>query len=101
MLNTTTNAVLQLHTRLKYNEATPGTRNNNLMLEELENAVIMTQNMLTKITSNKTDNNPFVPVPNDQCSLENGDYFLMMNKCADILNKVRNKNKSSDCESET
>lgn len=51
MLNTTTNAVLQLHSRLKHSDETSGSRNNNLMLKELENAVIMTQNMLTKITN--------------------------------------------------
>jgi hypothetical protein len=48
----TTNSVLCLHQRLKTNDEATGTgRSNNLMLKELENAVIMTQNMLTKITN--------------------------------------------------
>ncbi|XP_037904437.1 mitogen-activated protein kinase-binding protein 1 isoform X7 [Hermetia illucens] len=103
MLNTTTNAVLQLHSRLKHSDETSGSRNNNLMLKELENAVIMTQNMLTKITNKSDNNNMHVSfAPNEQHnSLENGDYLLMMNKCADLLNKVRNKHKSNDCENET
>lgn len=47
----TTTSVLQLHQRLKTTEDTNSGRNNNLMLKELENAVIMTQTMLTKITN--------------------------------------------------
>lgn len=51
----TTNSVMQLHQRLKKNnDTTTGTENRNQdMLKELENAVMMTQSMLTKITSNK------------------------------------------------
>lgn len=44
----TTNSVMQLHNRLKYSDEPSESRNNNMMLKELENAVIMTQNMLTK-----------------------------------------------------
>lgn len=54
-LMVTTNSVMQLHQRLKNNnDTTTGTDNRNPdMLKELENAVMMTQSMLTKITSNK------------------------------------------------
>lgn len=45
-LYTTTQTVLQLHANLRNCE-------DSLMLKELENAVIMTQNMLTNITQNK------------------------------------------------
>lgn len=50
----TTNSVMQLHQRLKSNDDTSasGTRNKE-MLRELENAVMMTQTMLTKITTNR------------------------------------------------
>lgn len=47
----TANAVLQLHQRLRSADEPTSTGNNNLMLKELENAVIMTQNVLTKITT--------------------------------------------------
>lgn len=49
----TTNAVMHLHQRLRHTTGDmTGTRNNNnIMLKELENAVIMTQNMLTNITN--------------------------------------------------
>lgn len=47
----TTNNVMQLHQRLRTNDEPTSTGNNNLMLKELENAVIMTQSMLTKITT--------------------------------------------------
>lgn len=54
MLNTTTNAVLQFHSKLKSEEQSASSaNNNNLMLKELENAVIMFQNMLMNVTSNK------------------------------------------------
>lgn len=53
----TTNSVIQLHQKLKTNDDASGVSNNNrsnsLMLKELENAVIMTQTMLTKITNNR------------------------------------------------
>lgn len=48
-LKQTTNSVMQLHQRLKVSDETNGTRNNNFMIQELEKAVIMAQNMLTKI----------------------------------------------------
>lgn len=47
----TANAVLQLHQRLRSADEPTSTGNNNLMLKELENAVIMTQSVLTKITA--------------------------------------------------
>lgn len=47
----TTNNVMQLHQRLRSNDEPTSTGNNNLMLKELENAVVMTQSMLTKITN--------------------------------------------------
>lgn len=49
----TTNSVMQLHQRLKNtDESSNGTDNRKQeMLKELENAVMMTQSMLTKITS--------------------------------------------------
>lgn len=45
---------MQLHQRLKSNDdaSASGTRNKEMM-KELENAVMMTQSMLTKITANK------------------------------------------------
>lgn len=49
----TTNAVMQLHQRLKHGDESSGARHNNVMLKELENAVIMTQSVLTKVTSNR------------------------------------------------
>lgn len=52
----TTNSVMQLHQRLKNTEESPnGTTDNRKqeMIKELESAVMMTQTMLTKITSNK------------------------------------------------
>lgn len=47
----TANAVLQLHQRLQSADEPTSTGNNNLMLKELENAVMMTQSVLTKITT--------------------------------------------------
>lgn len=46
----TTNSVMQLHQRLRATDEPTSTGNNGLMLKELENAVIMTQSVLTKIT---------------------------------------------------
>lgn len=46
----TTNNVLQLHQKLQSREDSSNNGNNDYMLKELENAVVMTQNMLTKIT---------------------------------------------------
>lgn len=47
----TTTSVMQLHQRLKHSDETSGVRHKNFMLKELENAVIMTQTMLTKVTN--------------------------------------------------
>lgn len=53
-LFTTTTAAVQLHAKLKSSEDTnTSSCSNNLMLKELENALIMAQNMLTCITINK------------------------------------------------
>lgn len=51
----TTNSVMQLHQRLKSSEESSNGMDNRKqdMIKELENAVMMTQTMLTKITSNK------------------------------------------------
>lgn len=51
----TTNSVMQLHQRLKNTEESSNGSDNRKqdMLKELENAVMMTQSMLTKITTNK------------------------------------------------
>ncbi|KAI8124958.1 WD repeat-containing protein 62 [Lucilia cuprina] len=73
-LYTTTQTVLQLHANLRNCE-------DSLMLKELENAVIMTQNMLTNITQNKNDKNNQHPnhtySTTEQANLENGDYMMM------------------------
>lgn len=51
---TTTNSVIQLHQRLKNTDESSTTGNRNKeMIKELENAVMMTQSMLTKITTNR------------------------------------------------
>lgn len=96
-LYSTTQTVLQLHANLRNCE-------DSLMLKELENAVIMTQNMLTNITQNKTDksnqlaNHSFTTT--EQKNLENGDYLMMVNNCADLLSNFRMKHKPiDDCES--
>lgn len=54
-LMVTTNSVMQLHQRLKNTEESSNGSDNRKqdMLKELENAVMMTQSMLTKITTNK------------------------------------------------
>lgn len=63
-LMATTASVMQLHTRLRQEgspDADPtttggsgaGGRQKSMMLKELENAVIMTQSMLTKVTANR------------------------------------------------
>ncbi|XP_013102942.1 mitogen-activated protein kinase-binding protein 1 isoform X6 [Stomoxys calcitrans] len=94
-LYTTTQTVLQLHANLRNCE-------DSLMLKELENAVIMTQNMLTNITQNKNDKNNQQPnhtySSTEQANLENGDYMMMVNNCADLLNNFRMKHKPDDCE---
>ncbi|TMW47455.1 hypothetical protein DOY81_007466 [Sarcophaga bullata] len=94
-LYTTTQTVLQLHANLRNCE-------DSLMLKELENAVIMTQNMLTNITQNKNDKNNQHPnhmySSTEQANLENGDYMMMVNNCADLLSNLRMKHKPDDCE---
>lgn len=111
----TTSTVMQLHQRLKINDESTGTgRNNNLMLKELENAVIMTQTMLTKITTRNTSNsgtdlysfNTTHSLNNNQDRINNnlnnnlskqgnGEYIQMMDKCSDLLNKVQKQVNSS------
>lgn len=34
----------------------------------------------------------------EQTKLENGDYVMMVNNCADLLNKFRLKREPDDCE---
>ncbi|XP_055837405.1 uncharacterized protein LOC129905836 isoform X3 [Episyrphus balteatus] len=101
-LYTTTTAAMQLHAKLKNCEDSPtSTGNNNLMLKELENAVIMTQQMLTNIT-NKNDKNSSQTLSSsfsgNEVNLENGDFLTMVNNCADLLSNVRSKHKPDDCE---
>uniref|UniRef100_W8BAN5 Mitogen-activated protein kinase-binding protein 1 n=1 Tax=Ceratitis capitata TaxID=7213 RepID=W8BAN5_CERCA len=94
-LYTTTQTVMQLHANLKNCE-------DSLMLKELENAVIMTQNMLTNITQNKNDKNhtqhSHAYTTTEQANLDNGDYLMMVNNCADLLSNFRMKHKLDDCE---
>ncbi|XP_055635458.1 uncharacterized protein LOC129775144 isoform X2 [Toxorhynchites rutilus septentrionalis] len=77
----TTSSVIQLHQRLKSNDESGGGsgRNNSLMIKELENAVIMTQNMLTKVTNRN--------IGGDSINLNNS--TSMYEKCNDILNQVQ------------
>ncbi|XP_055682850.1 mitogen-activated protein kinase-binding protein 1 isoform X2 [Lutzomyia longipalpis] len=94
----TTNSVVQLHSRLRQTE--DGGGGSNYMLQELENAVVMTQTMLTKVTNqknNKDTNNPFSAGQQNQHinRLENGEYVQMREKCTDMLNKVQNMNNNS------
>lgn len=44
---------MQLHQRLKTSEESTSGARNKAMMKELENAVMMTQSMLTKITTNR------------------------------------------------
>ncbi|XP_054743438.1 uncharacterized protein LOC129248047 isoform X4 [Anastrepha obliqua] len=94
-LYTTTQTVMQLHANLKNCE-------DSLMLKELENAVIMTQNMLTNITQNKNDKtnsqHSHAYTTTEQANLDNGDYLMMVNNCADLLSNFRMKHKLDDCE---
>lgn len=77
----TTTSVIQLHQRLKSNDESGGGsgRNNSLMIKELENAVIMTQSMLTKVTNRN--------LGGDSINLNNS--TSMYEKCNDILNQVQ------------
>ncbi|XP_017050052.1 uncharacterized protein LOC108094137 isoform X4 [Drosophila ficusphila] len=104
-LYTTTQAAMQLHANLK----------NSLLLKELENALIMSRNMLSSITNRqaeKTNNGGGVGggggmgvsvggsggLNHDQLSADNGDYLMMVNNCADLLSNLRTKHKPDDCE---
>ncbi|KRG02842.1 mitogen-activated protein kinase-binding protein 1 isoform X8 [Drosophila mojavensis] len=108
-LYTTTQSAMQLHANLK----------NSLLLKELENAVIMSRNMLGSITHNRQNekspsgqgyNVSSGPAGGDlgdvnnreQISgtgnLENGEYLMMVNNCADLLSNLRTKHKPDDCE---
>lgn len=77
----TTTSVIQLHQRLKSNDESGGGsgRNNSLMIKELENAVIMTQNMLTKVTNRNIGSD----------SINHNNSTSMYEKCNDILNQVQ------------
>uniref|UniRef100_A0A182VUI6 WD_REPEATS_REGION domain-containing protein n=1 Tax=Anopheles minimus TaxID=112268 RepID=A0A182VUI6_9DIPT len=82
----TTSTVIQLHQRLKSSdEASINGRNNSLMLKELENAVIMTQNMLTKVT-NRNHNDG---INNNNSMSNNTNNQIMYEKCVDMLNQVQ------------
>lgn len=115
-LMVTTNSVMQLHQKLKNNEdsTTPGNRNKE-MLKELENAVMMTQSMLTKITPNrykKMKNHYFFLIlsiyclflcsssetrqNNDLTTKNNENFMEMMDKCSDILQRVQKHVQHSD-----
>ncbi|XP_031618833.1 uncharacterized protein LOC116337970 isoform X3 [Contarinia nasturtii] len=95
----TTNSVMQLHQRLKNSEESSNGSDNRKqdMLKELENAVMMTQSMLTKITLNKPSERSghhvtFAPKTETRTTLssqQNGEYTQMMDKCTDILQKVQ------------
>ncbi|XP_030384671.1 uncharacterized protein LOC115631956 isoform X1 [Scaptodrosophila lebanonensis] len=113
-LYTTTQTAMQLHANLK----------NSLLLKELENAVIMSRNMLGSITQNRpnektltnqTNMHGGVYGVNEQTTatttstgttgtgatsnnLDNGDYLMMVNNCADLLSNLRTKHKPDDCE---
>ncbi|XP_022227520.2 mitogen-activated protein kinase-binding protein 1 isoform X10 [Drosophila obscura] len=99
-LYTTTQAAMQLHANLK----------NSLLLKELENALIMSRNMLSSIPTNrqteKTNNGGGVGLGGgvgggtnyEQLTAENGDYLMMVNNCADLLSNLRTKHKPDDCE---
>uniref|UniRef100_A0AAG5DBV1 MABP1/WDR62 second WD40 domain-containing protein n=1 Tax=Anopheles atroparvus TaxID=41427 RepID=A0AAG5DBV1_ANOAO len=81
----TTSSVIQLHQRLKASDETSiNGRNNSLMLKELENAVIMTQNMLTKVT-NRNHNDGI----NNNNMSNNTNNQIMYEKCVDMLNQVQ------------
>lgn len=115
---TTTNSVMQLHQRLKNSEEESPSADgrNQEMLKELESAVMMTQSMLTNITSNRYDEHRkechlwkigifalsrniltfsvsvsfFSSNATTKTMQENGEYTQMMDKCTNILQKVQN-----------
>ncbi|XP_055295668.1 mitogen-activated protein kinase-binding protein 1 isoform X6 [Sitodiplosis mosellana] len=94
-LMVTTNSVMQLHQRLKTSEeSSNGTDNRKQdMLKELENAVMMTQSMLTKITNKPSERSghhvTFAKNDSRISTQQNGEYTQMMDKCTDILQKVQ------------
>uniref|UniRef100_A0A336LUB0 CSON000897 protein n=1 Tax=Culicoides sonorensis TaxID=179676 RepID=A0A336LUB0_CULSO len=113
----TTSSVIQLHQRLKMSDeiGNQGSgRNNTIMLKELENAVKMTQNMLTKITNNRNNSGEtgiytsYITNSHDRATINitptnnhssvssasssnqnNGDFNQLMDKCSDLLSKVQ------------
>ncbi|XP_039479184.1 mitogen-activated protein kinase-binding protein 1 isoform X2 [Drosophila santomea] len=100
-LYTTTQAAMQLHANLK----------NSLLLKELENALIMSRNMLSSIPNRqaeKANNGGGMGgglgvggsggLNHDQLNADNGDYLMMVNNCADLLSNLRTKHKPDDCE---
>ncbi|KAL7740621.1 hypothetical protein ACLKA6_009502 [Drosophila palustris] len=103
-LYTTTQAAMKLHANLK----------NSLLLKELENAVIMSHNMLGNITHNRQNERLLSNQSNNHVGgggggggeiggginheQDNGDYLMMVNNCADLLSNLRTKNKPDDCE---
>ncbi|ALC37999.1 CG7337 [Drosophila busckii] len=101
-LYTTTQTAMQLHANLK----------NSLLLKELENAVIMSRNMLGSITHRQNEKtlgaNGSVGAGGLQqqeqlsaattANLDNGGYMTMVNNCADLLSNLRTKHKPDDCE---
>ncbi|XP_051858714.1 mitogen-activated protein kinase-binding protein 1 isoform X9 [Drosophila albomicans] len=105
-LYTTTQAAMKLHANLK----------NSLLLKELENAVIMSHNMLGNITYNRQNERLLSNQGNNHAGSggiqggggdnggginheqDNGDYLMMVNNCADLLSNLRTKNKPDDCE---
>ncbi|XP_032597823.2 mitogen-activated protein kinase-binding protein 1 isoform X8 [Drosophila grimshawi] len=104
-LYTTTQAAMKLHANLK----------NSLLLQELEKAVIMSRDMLGNITHNRQNEKT---LPNNNHSggggeigggnnreqqsgtgnLNNGDYLMMVNNCADLLSNLRVKHKPDEFE---
>ncbi|XP_062121331.1 LOW QUALITY PROTEIN: uncharacterized protein LOC133835337 [Drosophila sulfurigaster albostrigata] len=105
-LYTTTQAAMKLHANLK----------NSLLLKELENAVIMSHNMLGNITYNRQNERLLSNQGSNHAGSggiqggggdnggginheqDNGDYLMMVNNCADLLSNLRTKNKPDDCE---
>lgn len=117
-LKTTTNSVMQLHQRLKNTDETSSASDKNQeMLKELENAVMMTQSMLTNITTSRwvrarrnwlLDQILFIiffllfsASATTKSPQENGEYTQMMDKCTNILQQVQkhvqhNNNNNND-----
>ncbi|XP_068151902.1 uncharacterized protein Wdr62 isoform X2 [Drosophila tropicalis] len=97
-LYSTTQAIVQLHSRVK----------NPLLVKELENALIMSRNMLSSVAPNRQIdrvNNGAVAgggggggvsgggsnheqLATAAGNLDNGDYLMMVNNCADLLSNL-------------